>query len=49
MRTARLVLSAALLAAVVAPTAASADGRCKPYFYTQQVGPVTVTMVDVVC
>ncbi|HVF04611.1 MAG TPA: hypothetical protein VNA20_07225 [Frankiaceae bacterium] len=49
MRTVRLALSAALLAAVVAPAAASADGRCKPYFYDEQVGPVTVTRVDIVC
>lgn len=49
MRTARLVLSAALVAAALAPAAASATGGCKPYFHEEKVGPVTVTTVDVVC
>ncbi len=49
MRTARLLLSAAVLAVAVVPAAASAGNQCKPYFHEERVGPVTVTVVDVVC
>lgn len=48
MRTLRIALSALALVAVAAP-AASADGRCKPYVYEEQVGPLTVPVVTVVC
>ena len=49
MRVVRLALSAVVVTAALVPTAASATGGCKPYFHQEQVGPVTVTTVDVVC
>ena len=49
MRTTRLLLSAALLAVAAVPAAASAGNQCNPYFYEEQVGPVTVTSVGVAC
>ena len=49
MRTFRVLLSAAALAAVVVPTAASADGRCKPYFYEDSIAGVEYTGVGIVC
>lgn len=48
MRTFRMVVSALALAAVAAP-AASAGNQCEPYVYEEQVGPLTVPVVTVVC
>ena len=49
MRTVRIVLATVAAAAALVPAAASADGRCKPYFYEDNVGGQTVTMVGIVC
>ncbi|HWL35174.1 MAG TPA: hypothetical protein VNQ77_03175 [Frankiaceae bacterium] len=48
MRTFRIAVSALALVAVAAP-AASAGNQCEPYVYYEQVGPVAVPVVTVVC
>lgn len=48
MRTFRIAVSALALVAVAAP-AASAGNQCKPWVYEEQVGPLTVPVVTVVC
>ena len=45
----RTILSALVLTAALAPAAAQAGNQCKPFFYEREVGPVTVTLVDVAC
>lgn len=45
----RTLLAAAAVAALAVPTAASADGRCKPYTYDSTVAGQPVTMVGIAC
>lgn len=45
----RTILSVLVLTAALAPAAAHAGGQCEPFTYEREVGPFTVTLVDVAC